>query len=102
MPEIWVHQINLNLRQRKVNSRESDLILKLREEDELDYHIPKDADSDDPKAFNEVARCHTGYSFPRARVAWVDKNGESVNDCDNENYFDTSGCNADKDDSEVL
>jgi len=72
------------------------------EEDELDYHIPKDADSDDPKAFNEVARCHTGYSFPRARVAWVDKNGESVNDCDNENYFDTSGCNADKDDSEVL
>ena len=73
-----------------------------RAEDELDYNIPKDEDSDDPKAFNEVARCHTGYSYPRAKVAWLNKDGESVSDCNNEMYFDTSGCNADKDDSEVL
>ena len=73
-----------------------------RAEDELDYHIPKDEDSDDPKAFNEVARCHTGYSYPRAKISWLNKNGDSVNNCDDETFFDTSGCNADKDDSEVL
>lgn len=73
-----------------------------RAEDELDYHIPKDEDSDDPKAFNEVARCHTGYSYPRAKIAWLNKDGKPVNNCDDETFFDTSGCNADKDDSEVL